>query len=355
MPKQDTTELSQLVKSGAIAIEPNDNSIDLSDNTKYEKIDTNLGILGLSSQLPAIVANTSRYGLYTVTFPSGISGELMSYINGGQGTQIIGSNGKIVSHASLYRAGLSTVASAITVMALASGQYFLTAINTKMDLISQGIDKILDFLYGDKKAELLAEISFIQRATTDYRSIMRCESQRIATIASLQSAEKIAMKDIEFYINDLDDATNRKIDDNDKMRRQTETTLQICESLQASLQLMISACILETYYSINTAKEYVDNLRTVLISYVDKCHSRMLSSVSHLKGRIDAVKASEKLFRKVTLDKKPKIEKLSEVIDSLSQNKTHEMHELINNALDSMKKPISYIITDKGEAYQRLT
>jgi hypothetical protein len=44
----------------------------------------------------------------------------------------------------------------------------------------------------------MSEINFIQRAYKNYNSIMNHESQRIATISSIQNAEKVAMKDIEF-------------------------------------------------------------------------------------------------------------------------------------------------------------
>ena len=72
------------------------------------------------------------------------------------------------------------------------------------------LDKILEFLYGDKKAELMAEISFVKYAYQNYNSIMSHESQRTATIASIQEAKKVAMKDIEFYMNDLDLAAKTK-------------------------------------------------------------------------------------------------------------------------------------------------
>lgn len=72
------------------------------------------------------------------------------------------------------------------------------------------MDKILEFLYGDKKAELLSEVSFIKYAYENYSSIMGHNEQRVATIASLQDAKKVAIKDIEFYMCDLDSTINSK-------------------------------------------------------------------------------------------------------------------------------------------------
>ena len=72
-----------------------------------------------------------------------------------------------------------------------------------MGLMNQKIDQIMGFLYGDKKAELIAEISFVKYAFENYSSIMLHDSQQVATISSLQESRKIAIKDIEFYMYDL--------------------------------------------------------------------------------------------------------------------------------------------------------
>lgn len=57
-------------------------------------------------------------------------------------------------------------------MSIASGQYFLSEINNNLSAINQKADKILEFLYGDKKAELMSEVSFVNFAYQNYNSIM---------------------------------------------------------------------------------------------------------------------------------------------------------------------------------------
>ena len=59
----------------------------------------------------------------------------------------------------------------------------------------------------------MAEMSFIKYAYENYSSIMSHEEQRIATITSLQEAKKVAMKDIEFCINDLEMTVSHKTKD----------------------------------------------------------------------------------------------------------------------------------------------
>ena len=112
----------------------------------------------------------------------------------GYSTVIKAADGKFAGTASLHPLGSSVMVPllAFEAMAIASGQYFMTEINRDLKLINLKIDKILDFLYGDKKSELLAEISFVQGVHRNFRSIMAHEEQRLATIVNLQAARKIA-------------------------------------------------------------------------------------------------------------------------------------------------------------------
>ena len=95
----------------------------------------------------------------------------------------------------------AAVMGVFTAMSAATGQYFLKQINGNLREINQKIDTILEFLYGDKKAELLSEISFTQYAYQNYSSIMMHEQQQTAMIASLQEARKVAIKDIANFLH----------------------------------------------------------------------------------------------------------------------------------------------------------
>ena len=106
-------------------------------------------------------------------------------------------------------------------------------------MMRMNLDKILEFLYGDKKAELMAEISFVKYAYQNYNSIMSHEAQRTATIASIQKAKKVAMKDIEFYMNDLDSAAKTK--DNSELISTVNKAFQIKESWSFRCNCMCSA------------------------------------------------------------------------------------------------------------------
>ena len=217
---------------------PCDRNFDLdakSGLTKLELTPAQKGkVSALFSQMPAMLASETMAHAYVLKLPEGLSGmnSLMSYRSGGLGTPIMGENGKIVAHASLH--GVSDQAlllSCFTAMSIASGQYFLTQIHSELKMMRMNLDKILEFLYGDKKAELMAEISFVKYAYQNYNSIMSHEAQRTATIASIQKAKKVAMKDIEFYMNDLDSAAKTK--DNSELISTVNKAFQIKESLNS--------------------------------------------------------------------------------------------------------------------------
>ena len=350
MDKQDKAELKSLIDSGAIEITPISNHIDVSDSSRFSRVTTNPKLAGVLSQFPALVTVASTTGLYSVRFPKGISGELVKLSTGGYSSMISGSNGKFAAHASFYNFELSPVLGVMTAMAIASGQYFLTHINREMTLISQSIDQILDFLYGDKKAELLSEIIFIQRATRDYTSIMSHDEQRIATLNSIYGAEKVAMKDIEFYMADLEKTSKSKIEENTHIKNATETILQICESLHASLQLYISSCILEVYYAQNTDSDFIDALKSDLDMYIEKCRTRMLKFVSHLKGRIDNARPVG-VIKKSSLKKQPYSDQLSNLTDKLSNGITQALQQSVSEALDSSKRSVEFIASSTGDLY----
>ena len=153
---------------------------------------------------------------------------------------MIRENGKFAGSGSFYAMPAQVVLmGAFTAMSVVSGQYFLSQINNEMRMMNMKLDEILEFLYGEKKAELMAEMSFIRYAYENYILIMSHEQQRIATIISLQDAKKVAMKDIEFHINDLEKTVSYKTKDYSELEARTEKAFLIKESLELSQQLLL--------------------------------------------------------------------------------------------------------------------
>lgn len=330
---------------------PCDEINDIDRRPEYEKLkltsSQKIQIGGLIQQMPGVAAAEALSKAYVVKFPKGLpsSCELMKYKTGGLGTSIIGEKG-IVAHASLHElSAQASVLGALNAMSIVSGQYFLAQINNELKTMNQNIDKILEFLYGDKKAELMAEVSFVKYAYQNFSSIMSHEQQRLATIVSLQEARKIAMKDIEFYMSDLDSVVNAK--SGSDILSLNNKAYQIKECLELSIQLYSMSSLLEIYYSQNFDSSYIYRVEEDAVTYIGKCEKRILSCFSKLVTHIQNIK--EIPLRKV--DKPALEEKAALVIDTFSKGTESDMIKSIRSVLHASEAETEYYIENSGELY----
>lgn len=304
----------------------------------------------LWSQMPMLAATSTISQAYIVRFPEGISGALMAYKNpiGGSGSPIVGSNGSIIGHASFHELPIqTTLLTAFSVMSIATGQYFLSNINNELKLINQKIDKVIDFLYGDKKAELISEISFVQDACKNFNSMMSHESHRVATIIGLQESKKVAIKDIEFYLCDLDAKANSSVKSYSEFSILTNEAFQIQDSLDLSIQLYVMSSIMETYYAQNNDLDYINTLRDDMIYYINKCDKRILSYLSKLNGRNGEYKSTP--IKKV--DTSLLDQKFNKFLISLNNGERSNTDNIINSALNPSRQPSEYYVNKEGDVY----
>ena len=257
-----------------------------------------------------------------------------------------GENGRIAGTASLYPVEVqAAVLGAFNVMSIVSGQYFLAQINSELRTMNQNIDKILEFLYGDKKAELISEVSFVKSAYRNYSSVMEHEQQRFATLVGLQEAKKVAMKDIEFYMSDLDSTVNAK--SSSDVVSWTDKVFQIKECLELSIQLYSMSSLLEIYYSQNYDESYISDIEEESATYIGKCEKRMLSSFSKLSTHIQTFKEGPlKKIDKPALEKKVNL-----VIDSFSRGTESEILRSIRSVLHASEAKTEYYVTNNGDLY----
>ncbi len=304
----------------------------------------------LTGKLAGLMAAGTMASAYTVKFPQGIQGHLMAYNDGsGVGSPIQGADGKIVDHAAFRQ--MTTQAAmigAFNVMAMVSGQYFLSEINGKLDKISISIDKILEFLYGDKRAELLSEVSFTKYAYENYISIMAHEIQRTATISGLQAARKVAIKDIEFYISDLESVTNGK--DTADISAVVDTAFQVKKSLELSIQLYVMTTILEMYYAENYDPSYINYIENEMKAYIDKCDKWILSDFSKLNAHVLTFK--DKLLAK-PIDKQKLSNRIAAEIEIRAGGES-ELQKSLRVALQAPIKNAEYCIAKDGIVYLRI-
>ncbi len=352
---EQTTVLTESEKSRDISkelhfeVSPAEN---VNPNNGYKKLDCNteqtMSMSLLVQQLPALCAADALQDAYKVTFPEGVSGTLMRLRQGGYGSPIQNEEGTIVGHASFTPMSAEAVLlGAFSAMSIATGQYFLTEINNEMQMINQKIDTIIGFLYGDKKAELLSEISFAQYAYKNYSVIMQHREQRIATISELQSTRKTAMKDIEFYLSDLSGKVHTAAKGFGEFNTLSEEALQIKDSLELSMQLYVMSCIMEVYYSRNFDKSYLDYLKETAAFYINKCEKRILSDFSQLSAKVDSFK--DLPMKKINTQ--PLKEKFGKVITSLNKGEESPMLQNLGTVLSFADRNNEYYLNRKGEVY----
>lgn len=337
-----------LKENGDFEITPCDKVFNVEDNKHYKKLDLSpsqqINVNALMNQLPAVMAVGSLSQSYSVKFPEGLPHTLMKLKQGGYGSSLMGEKGGIVGHASFYEmTAQAAVLGAFTAMSVVSGQYFLSQINNQLNVMKLNMDKILAFLYGDKKAELMAEVGFARYAYQNYSSLMAHECQKIATITSLQEAKKVAMKDSEFYIGDLDSTV--KFKDNSDIVGLVDKAFQIKESLELSMQLYITSNLLEMYYAQNYDSDYIKYIEDSISAFIQKCEKCMLGSFSSLETRIRDYKATPlKKIDKTLLDKK--FSDILEFEDILHRGWGSDIRKSLSSVLHASTQRAEYYIND---------
>lgn len=309
-------------------------------------------ISALYQQIPSVIGAETLASAYTMKLPAGISqADLMQYAKypGSFGNIYLGENG-VAGHAPLYSLqNQALVMGAFSVMSIASGQYYLSEINNNLSAINQKADKILEFLYGDKKAELMSEVRFVNFAYQNFGSIMANDIQRTATVVNIQEARKVAMKDIEFYISDLDSLAKSKKDLSD-LDSFVNDAFRIKDCLQLAIQLYCMSNILEVSYSQNTDAAYLKYVEQDIFTYIDKCEKRMLSDFSAVQTKVGNYKGGP--LKKV--DKTKYEEQISEVVDLLGSGEELIKRKPLQSVLSAYQKESIYCFDKTGEVYLKV-
>lgn len=348
----DEQVFQQLQEQSSFKIAPCETNIHFCDKEHFKALnltpEQKMQISELVQHLPAMTAAGAMARAYTVSFPQGLPHTLIALKQGGVGASIV-SNGRIVGSASFYSMlGQAAVLGVFTTMSIATGQFFLAQINKELHKINQKLDEIMKFLYGDKKAELLSEVNFIKYACDNYISIMAHEPQRFATIISIQEAKKVAVKDIEFYMSDLE----QKIESGKKQEFKFLNDLishevkQAEENLDLSLQLYFMSNLLEVYYAQNYEESYICHLEKDIKNYVEICNNQRLSIYGVLKGYLENCKVSGK--------DKPKWEEAKRILKT-SLDEKHEKYCMIcdnlYNILHTSMRGAEYYLQEEGGTY----
>ena len=341
-----------MVNIGGIEVTPVQTPIDLSGRSDFVKLDADswqrAQVSALVSQFPTMMATEAMSHGYYLEFPEGLQGKLMDLRQGGKASTVADESGRIRGTASLYETDKQVaILGAFNAMAIMSGQYFLSEINSNLKMMKLNLDKILEFLYGDKKAELMAEMSFVKYAYQNYQSIMAHDTQRLATIVSLQEARKVAMKDIEFYMRDLETTVNSK--ESGDLNELIGKALQIRDSLELSVQLCLVSSLLEVYYSENYDKNYISYVEKDLASCIAKFDRQIIGSFAVIGEKIQT--GEGKYFKKA-IDA-PKKEEIYRTIELLKRDSEEDstMRTYLRSALTAPLKKQEYFIGADGNVF----
>lgn len=351
-------------------VAPCDINYDFSDPSRFAKVNfpAQAGI-ATNSLIPYLVGSETANALsqtYVMRFPEGVQGTLMKLHQGGYSTALVGDSSRFVGTASAIPVSPAAVAAlnVFTLTSFATGQYFLTNITKQLTEVNKKLDEIMKFLESDKRTKLLSELSFVKYAVSNYSSIMLNEAQRIATLANIQRAKIEAVADIEFYLEQLESASNIS-----QKTLPFDSILKQKRSIDLASQLYVLSTIMEAYYSQNWDKNYCKNILEEAGELFQLAHHRIFASFqtctnSVLKShKIDvksAVGAVADLIAHKT--KKPtEFKNISEdeqnilsITQSLSAETKSPLVELITNALSKPSESSEFYLCANGDIYQKL-
>ena len=305
----------------------------------------------MSATMDGIGANQSYYVLRC---PDGLPNILTPFTDGSDAmSTFVKAGGKIATQASVV---YSLIRIGFSLLALIE-QFFLRGIHEKLNVINRKIDEILEFLYGDKKAELLSAISFTRYAYENFSSIMEHEGQRNATIQSLQKVRMTAMQDVEFYLSDLHftvsvDKDKRFPDRVSEIERIARKSIDQSSCLDLSIQLCMTANLLEIYYSQNYDPKYLRYVENDVGSYISRCEKQMIGDFSSLKTSLDF--QWSKKYGKEKEQVGQMCEQVQEKLDSLSNDKGDELKAKLAKALRSLQKATECCIGKDGNVYLKV-
>lgn len=335
------------------SIEPYNNSIDLENNPNFEKVlltsEQKIHINALLQQLPNMIATDITSKAYVVNFPKGLPHTLTALKQGGFST-IIRNGGKIVGSASLYpMLTQSSIMGVFTALSVITGQFFLSQINTKLCDIDKKIDQLLEFLYNDKQAEIISELTFVKHSYQNYQSIMAHEQQRISTIANLQESKKIALRDIQFYLSDIKSTAETQYKKTEELMKIANKILNIKELLELSKELYVTSSIMEIYYSQNFDQTYLHFVKNNISDYIRKFDAHTSKYLSKVLGHLEAYRI------KKGIDKTEEEKKIASIIDTIDSNDEPKLDNCMESVLKDVLEPKVYYLSPYGEIYKQRT
>ena len=156
------------------------------------------------------------------------------------------------------------------------------------------------------------------------------------------------MKDIEFYLSDLSSTVSAK-DQNDILTT-VEKSSQIKDCLELSTQLYVMSNLLEVFFSQNYDESFLRYIEDEVVSYINKCDKRMLTSFSMLQQALVCHK--DGLFKRIDKDILEQQTRLvEEVVAQLNAVEKSPLCGLLHDGLISSREKTRYYLNHAGDVF----
>ncbi len=338
-----------------VTVRPCEAFIDFENSAKYSKLplsaDQKERMSYFLQYLPQAKAANTLAHAWVAHFPKGYSHlDMMRYKAGGVGNTLVGKEG-IETYAPLFSLERQAISLGLfTLLSAATGQYFLARIDKQLSLVNQKLDDVLNFLYGENRAELLAEISFVKRSYENFSSIMISDYQRTATIIGLQSAQKTAIKDLEFYLSDLEKISHKPHSDFRTLCKHETEAWQALKCIEMALQTCVISTILEIYYSENYDKTYIDYTHQSMIAYINRCNAVVISVFMYFDACFREYHA--KPFENVE-ERQRYRSLIKQTLVPYKNEADSPLRKTLDEALKAVHKECTYYIDNSGNVYTK--
>jgi len=173
-----------------------------------------------------------------------------------------------------------------------------------------------------------------------------------------KEAKKVAIKDIEFYTEDLKTTIGNKGIENSKIFGSANKAYQIIGSLNLALQLYVISSLSEINYAQNYDLDYLNYLEKEIQWHIDKCDKNISDNLKFLKRDINSCKPDlspiEKFSKKIDKSKYEEYEKYEKKTNSFIDKHVKgqsTIYKSVESIFKYIKSDKEYVLTDSGDIY----
>ena len=331
-------------KTSLFELSQETNKLSIKNKTKIKNGRTLINnILGAIPEIASVGLLTKSYRF---VFPKGVSGEVIKYASGGQGSAILNNSG-IAAHGAYY----TNVMFAIPVGIYSFGSvivrlHFLNKINKSIEALNEKLEYLITLVFTDKRATVDAIIHFYKKAFHEFDNVNTNEGYRNAMLTN------IIAKNIEVY--ELVRFYGIELGSNDKASKNSSDKLKAFVELH---ELFLYGKMLSFMYANLYDIELVADLK-LEFNEITKYYTEVLSENKN-KLELELKENREYWYDRLLLRQSKKSSSRSKSIQELlsidSINRDIETSldqglELLEDVLVQIQKPQEYLV-EEGELY----